>query len=147
MLTKLTFFSVCLSAQGLSLSPFGGSFSYPYRYVAAPAALPTSSVTSSLSRNNCFRSPRPWLRYNPYLFPTSVTTSQNLLIARSPGMSNSELSKSGSRESSPVCDSHNHRTKAKQKTAPPKNIVKSSTHELQNIRNLVRGLDEPLSPQ
>ncbi|XP_073335701.1 T-box transcription factor TBX2b-like [Pagrus major] len=136
-----------LASQGISLSPFGGSFSYPYRYVAAPAALPTCSVTSTLARNNCFRSPRPWLRYNPYLIPTSVTSSQNLLTARSPGSSNSELSKSGSRESSPVSDNHSHQTKAKQKTAPPKNTVKSATNELQNIHNLMRGLDKPLSPQ
>ena len=140
--------SLCLfSAQGISLSPFGGSFSYPYRYVAAPAALPTCSVTSTLSRNNCFRSPRPWLRYNPYLIPNSVTTSHNLLTARSLGSSNSELSKSGSRESSPVSDNHSHQTKAKQTIAPPKNTVKSSSHELQNIHDLVRGLDEPFSPQ
>ncbi|XP_036976743.1 T-box transcription factor TBX2b-like [Acanthopagrus latus] len=136
-----------LASQGISLSPFGGSFSYPYRYVAAPAALPTCSVTSTLSRNNCFRSPRPWLRYNPYLIPNSVTTSHNLLTARSLGSSNSELSKSGSRESSPVSDNHSHQTKAKQTIAPPKNTVKSSSHELQNIHDLVRGLDEPFSPQ
>ncbi|XP_035523045.1 T-box transcription factor TBX2-like [Morone saxatilis] len=143
-----------LASQGISLSPFGGLLSYPYRYMAASAAiapaLPTCSATSTLASNHCFRSPRPWLRFNPYQIPNSVTSSQNHLhTTRSPGSSNSqsEVSKSGSRNSSPVSDSHSHKSKAKQKTAPPRNIVKGSVNELQNIHNLVRGLDRPLPPQ
>ncbi|XP_029304106.1 T-box transcription factor TBX3-like [Cottoperca gobio] len=128
-----------LASQGISLSPFGGLFSYPYGYMAAPA-LPACSATSTLARNHTFRSSRPWLRFNPYHIPTtSVTSGQNLLTSRSPGNSNSqyELSKSGSRESSPVSDNHKSpKTKAKQKTASPK-----------NSHNAVRGLDEPLPPQ
>ncbi|KAM7397729.1 hypothetical protein PAMA_005857 [Pampus argenteus] len=96
-----------LASQGISLSPFGGLFSYPYHYMAAPAAnapaLPTSSATSTLARNHCFRSSRPWSRFSPYQMPTS---SQNLLRTRLPtsSYSQSELFKSGSRESSPVYD-------------------------------------------
>ncbi|XP_074467257.1 T-box transcription factor TBX2b-like [Sebastes fasciatus] len=127
-----------LASQGISLSPFGGLFSYPYGYMAAPA-LPTCSATSTLARNHCFRSSRPWLRFSPYQIPTtSVTSGQNLLTTRSPGSTNSqsEVSKSGgSRESSPVSDNHSHKTKAKQKTASPKNI-----NELPNTHNPVRGL-------
>ncbi|XP_054482395.1 T-box transcription factor TBX2b-like [Anoplopoma fimbria] len=112
-----------LASQGLSLSPYGGLFSYPYGYMAAPA-LPTCSATSTLARNACFRSSRPWLRFSPYQIPTSVTSSQNHLSTRSPGSSNSqsEVSKSGSRESSLVPDNHSHQIKAKQKTGPPNNI-------------------------
>ncbi|XP_041808392.1 T-box transcription factor TBX2b-like [Chelmon rostratus] len=139
-----------LASQGISLSPFGGLL---YPYMAAQAAiapaLPACSATSTLATNHCFRSPRPWLRFNPYLIPTSVTSSQNLLATRSPGSSNSqsEVSKSGSRETSPVSDNHRQKTKAKQKTPPLKNIVKDSMNDLQNIQNLVRGLDKPLPPQ
>ncbi|XP_051257966.1 T-box transcription factor TBX2b-like [Dicentrarchus labrax] len=143
-----------LASQGISLSPFGGLLSYPYRYMAASAAiapaLPTCSATSTLASNHCFRSPRPWLRFSPYQIPNSVTSSQNhLRTTRSPGSSNSqsELSKSGSRNSSPVSDNHSHKSKAKQKSAPSRNTVKGSMNELQNIHNLVRGLDRPLPPQ
>uniref|UniRef100_A0A3Q3ES47 T-box transcription factor 2a n=1 Tax=Labrus bergylta TaxID=56723 RepID=A0A3Q3ES47_9LABR len=96
-----------LASQGIPLSPFGGLLSYPYRYMAAPAAiapaLPTCSATSTLARNHCFRSHQPWLRFNPYQIPTSAASCQNLLTTGSPASSNSlsELSKSGSRESSP----------------------------------------------
>ncbi|KAM7374105.1 hypothetical protein PAMP_006782 [Pampus punctatissimus] len=96
-----------LASQGISLSPFGGLFSYPYHYMAAPAAiataLPTSSATSTLARNQCFRSSQPWSRFSPYQMPTS---SQNLLRTRLPtsSYSQSELFKSGSRESSTVYD-------------------------------------------
>ncbi|KAM9348919.1 T-box transcription factor TBX2b-like [Symphorus nematophorus] len=137
-----------LASQGISLSPFGGLFSYPYRYMAAPAAiapaLPTCSATSTLARNHCFRSPRPWLRFNPYLIPTSVPSSQNQLTTRLP-VTQSELFKSGNRESSP--DIHSHKTKAKQKSAPQKSITEVSRNELQSIHNLVRGLEKPPPPQ
>ncbi|XP_071317617.1 T-box transcription factor TBX2b-like [Trachinotus anak] len=97
-----------LASQGISVSPFGGLLSYPYRYMAAPAAvtpaLPTSSATSSLTRNHCFRSSRPWMRLSPYQIPSSLTSS--LLTTRSPGSSGLPY------------DNHSHKTKAKQKTAP-----------------------------
>lgn len=134
------------------MSPFGGLCSHPYRYMAAPAAnvpaLPACSSTSTLARNHCFHSPQPWLRFNPYLIPTSVTLRQNMPAARLPSSSNSlsELSKPGSRKSSPVSDNHNHKPKAKWRTASSKNIVNGSMNELQNIHNLVRGLDSPLPP-
>ncbi|XP_040908411.1 T-box transcription factor TBX2b-like [Toxotes jaculatrix] len=130
-----------LASQGISLSPFGGLLPYPYRYMAAPAAvtpaLPTCSATSSLARNHCFRSSRPWLRFSPYQIPTSATSSQSLLTARFPGSSNSqsELSKSGSRESGLAYDNQSYKTKAKQKMAPHKPTVKSSMDELQSIYN------------
>ncbi len=140
---------LCFFTQGISLSPFGGLFSYPYHYMTAPAAiapaLPTCSATSALARSHCLHSTRPWLRFNPYLIPTSVTSSQNLLTTRSADGPNSqsEPSKSQSKES----DNHSHKTKAKQKTSPLKNIIKGSINELQNIQNLVRGLDKPPLPQ
>ncbi|XP_022601804.1 T-box transcription factor TBX2b-like [Seriola dumerili] len=118
-----------LASQGISLSPFGGLLSYPYCYMAAPAALtpalPTSSATSSLARSHCFRSSRPWFRFSPYQIPGSFTSG--LLTTRSPGSSNSqpELCKPSSRQSG-LCDSHSHKTKAKQKTAPPQSAVKGS---------------------
>ncbi|XP_059207976.1 T-box transcription factor TBX2b-like [Centropristis striata] len=139
-------FQHLMASQGISLSPFGGLFSYPYGYMTAPA-LPTCSATSTLARNQCFRSSRPWLRFSPYPIP-AVTSSQNLLTTRLPGRSNpqSEVSKSQSRQSSPVSDNHGHKTKAKQKTAPPKNIVKGSTNEPQNTHNPVGGLDKAPPP-
>nr|XP_033494546.1 T-box transcription factor TBX2b-like isoform X1 [Epinephelus lanceolatus] len=137
-----------LASQGISLSPFGGLFSYPYSYMAAPA-LPTCSATSTLARNHCFRSSRPWLRFSPYQVPTSVISSQSLLTSRSPCSSNSqsELSKSGSREASPVSDNHSHKSKAKGKIAPTKNTAKGSSNELQKTHNPVTGLDKPPPPQ
>lgn len=134
------------------MSPFGGLFSYPYSYMVAPSAiapaLPTCSATSTLARNHCFRSPRPWLRFSPYQIPDSVTSSPTLPTTGMCGGSNSQpkLSNSGSRESSQVPDNHSHKSKAKQKTATPKNTVMGSVNELQNIHNMVRGLDKPLPP-
>ncbi|KAM6983893.1 T-box transcription factor TBX2b-like [Tautogolabrus adspersus] len=144
--TSASPFMFCLSqhmlaSQGIPLSPFGGLLPYPYRYMAAPAsiapALPTCSATSTLARNHCFRSHQPWLRFNPYQIPTSVTSCQNLLTTGSPASSNSqfELSKSGSRESSPVSENPSERTKVKLKTAPIKTIVKESIKELQNLQD------------
>ncbi|XP_044225499.1 T-box transcription factor TBX2b-like [Thunnus albacares] len=142
-----------LASQGISLSPLGGLFSYPYHYMAAPTAiapaLPTCSATSTLARNHCFRSSRPWSRFSPYQMPTPVTSSQNLLTTRLPASSNSqsELYKSASRESSPVSDNHGYKTKTKQKTTPPKPDVKSSTDEPQHMHSFVNGPDKPLPPQ
>ncbi|CAK6953566.1 T-box transcription factor TBX2b-like [Scomber scombrus] len=128
-----------LASQGISLSPLGGLFSYPYCYMAAPPAiapsLPTCSATSTLARNHCFRSSQPWSRFSPYPMPTSVTSSQNLLTARLPANSQSELFKSGSRESSPVSDNDSYKTKSKEKTTPPEPNVKSSTDQLQNMHD------------
>ncbi|XP_040036542.2 T-box transcription factor TBX2b [Gasterosteus aculeatus] len=112
-----------LASQGISLSPFGGLFSYPYGYMSAPA-LPTCSATPTLARNPCFRSSRPLLRFSPYQLPASFTSSPNPLSTRSPGPSNSqsEASKSGSRETSLVPDNHCQQMKVKQKTLPPEYI-------------------------
>ncbi|XP_037323499.2 T-box transcription factor TBX2b-like [Pungitius pungitius] len=112
-----------LASQGISLSPFGGLFSYPYGYMSAPA-LPTCSATTTLARNPCFRSSRPLLRFSPYQIPASFTSSPNLLPTRSPGPSNSqsEASKSGSRETSLAPDNHRQQTKVKQKTLPPEYV-------------------------
>lgn len=108
--------------QGLSLSQFGGLCSHPYCYVAAPAAsvpaLPTCSSTSALDRNHSLLRPQPRLRFSPYLIPTSVTSTKSMLADRLPSGCNtlSELSKSRSRESSPVSDSHSHKPRAKSRT-------------------------------
>ncbi|KAA8587164.1 T-box transcription factor TBX2b [Etheostoma spectabile] len=136
-----------LASQGISLSPFGGPFSYPYGYMAAPA-LPTCSATSTLATNHCFRSSRPWLCFSPYQIPNSVNASQNLFATRPPSgpSSQSKVSKSGSRQSSPVSYNQSHKTKAKQKTTSPK-LIKCSVNELQNTHNPVPGLDERLPPQ
>ncbi|XP_029132493.2 T-box transcription factor TBX2b-like [Labrus bergylta] len=142
-----------LASQGIPLSPFGGLLSYPYRYMAAPAAiapaLPTCSATSTLARNHCFRSHQPWLRFNPYQIPTSAASCQNLLTTGSPASSNSlsELSKSGSRESSPVTENPSERTKVKLKTAPIKTIVKESIKELQSLQDPARQFGKPLPSQ
>uniref|UniRef100_UPI0037E9173E T-box transcription factor TBX2b-like n=1 Tax=Semicossyphus pulcher TaxID=241346 RepID=UPI0037E9173E len=142
-----------LASQGIPLSPFGGLLSYPYRYMAAPAAiapaLPTCSATPTLTRNPCFRSHQPWLRFSPYQIPTSVTSSQNLLRTGSPASLNSqsEPSKSGSRESSPVSDNPSHKTKSKLKTPAQKTIVKDSIRELQNLHDPAGELGKPLPLQ
>ncbi|XP_067350972.1 T-box transcription factor TBX2b-like [Channa argus] len=138
-----------LASQGLSLSPFGGLFSYPYCYMAPPVSIapahPSCTATAAIARNHCFHRSRPWMRFSPYQMPTSVTLSQSVLPNRSPGSSNSqcELTESSSRTSSPVSDSY--KTKAKQKTTPPKTTVKDSMNELQNSHYAVRGLDNPLT--
>ncbi|XP_034539190.1 T-box transcription factor TBX2b-like isoform X2 [Notolabrus celidotus] len=142
-----------LASQGIPLSPFGGLLSYPYRYMAAPTAiapaLPTCSAASTPARNHCFRSHQPWLRFSPYQIPTSVTSSQNLLSTVSPARSSSqsELTKSGSRESSPVSDNPSHRNKAKLKTAAMRAVVKESVKELQNLQDAARELGKSLPSQ
>lgn len=114
---KITFFFFPL--QGLSSSRLGGLFSYPYRYMAAPfvpnvPALNTCSSASSLPRSHFVCRPQPWLRFNPYLIPTSITFRQHMRAARLPNRPN-PLSES--RESGPVSENH----KAKWRTASPKN--------------------------
>ncbi|KAM9332540.1 T-box transcription factor TBX2b-like [Pholidichthys leucotaenia] len=72
-----------LASQGISLPPFGGLFSYPYRYVAATGVvaptLPNSSAMLSLTGNHRYRNSHPWLRFSPYQIPAPVTSSQNVL--------------------------------------------------------------------
>ncbi|KAM3868692.1 T-box transcription factor TBX2b-like [Diretmus argenteus] len=136
-----------LASQGIChLSPFGGLFPYPYHYMAAPA-LPTCSATSTLTRNHCFSTSHPWLRFSPYHIPGSVSSSPNLLATRrTDSNAGLELSKSGSRELSPVSESHSNKAVGR-KTVSPKTTVKDSTYELQNIQKLVRGLEKPSPPQ
>lgn len=129
------------------MPPFGGLFPYPYNYMAAAAAaasaLPTCSATSSLGRNAFLNSSRPRLRFNPYQIPTSLHPSANLLSAGLQGGLNagSEMSKSSSRESSPVSEHHSIKAGSNMRTASPKTSVKDSNNELQNIQRLVRGLE------
>uniref|UniRef100_A0A668ASB6 T-box transcription factor 2a n=1 Tax=Myripristis murdjan TaxID=586833 RepID=A0A668ASB6_9TELE len=140
-----------LASQGISMSPFGGLLSYPYQYMAAPAAAAPAfspcSATSPLARNRCVSSPRSWVRFSPYQIPTSNSSSQNLLTAttRLHGSLNGgpELFKSGSRESSSMSENCGYRAGANQKTVSPKTGVKGSSNELQNIQKLVRGLETP----
>ncbi|KAM9539489.1 T-box transcription factor TBX2b-like isoform 2-T2 [Salvelinus alpinus] len=135
-----------LASQGISIPPFGGLFPYPYNYMAAAAAasaLPNCTAASTLGRNHFLTTSRQRLRFNPYQMPTSVPPSTNLLTTGLPGNLNatSDLSKSGSRETSPV--SEHHRQKASsQSTASPKTSVKDSTNQLINIQRLVRGLEK-----
>lgn len=137
-----------LASQGISMPPFGGLFPYPYTYMAAAAAaasaLPACSATSTLGRNAFLNSSRPRLRFNPYHIPTSVHPSTNLLTTGLVGSLDavSELSKSGSRESSPVSEHHGLKGGANHRTASPKTSAKDSTNELQNIQRLVRGLEK-----
>lgn len=136
------------------MPPFGGLFPYPYNYMAAAAAaasaLPNCSASSTLGRSAFLNSSRPRLRFNPYHIPTSMHPSTNLLSTGLAGSHNAgpELSKSGSRESSPVSEHHSLKSGAHQRTASPKTSVKDSTNELQNIQRLVRGLEktQALSP-
>uniref|UniRef100_A0A3P8SH94 T-box transcription factor 2a n=1 Tax=Amphiprion percula TaxID=161767 RepID=A0A3P8SH94_AMPPE len=127
-----------LASQGVALSPFGGLLSYPYCYMAAPGAtapaLPACSATASLTRNHRYSNSRPWLRFSPYQIPTSVASRQNLQTARLLGRSSSqsELSKSGSTESSPASHNHGFKTKVKQMAVPPKITAMCSTDELKN---------------
>ncbi|XP_047462173.1 T-box transcription factor TBX2b-like isoform X2 [Mugil cephalus] len=142
-----------LASQGVSLSPFGGLFSYPYRYMASPGAvapaLPSCRATSTLNRNHRHSNSQPWLHFSPYQVPASVTSRQTVLANRLMGRSqaHSQLSKSGSRESSPLSDNHGCKMKTKKQTVPLKSIPEGSTDELQNVRNPTGGLDESLPQQ
>ncbi|KAM6970343.1 T-box transcription factor TBX2a [Aplochiton taeniatus] len=135
-----------LASQGISMPAFGGLFPYPYNYMAAAAAaasMPACSTASTLSRNPFINSSRPRLRFNPYQIPTPISPSTNLLTTGLSGSLNagSDMSKSGSRESSPVPDHHNHKALSNQRSTSPK--IKEATNELQNIQRLVRGLEKP----
>ncbi|XP_038844796.1 T-box transcription factor TBX2b-like [Salvelinus namaycush] len=134
-----------LASQGISIPPFGGLFPYPYNYMAAAAAsaLPNCTAASTLGRNHFLTTSRQRLRFNPYQMPTSVPPSTNLLTTGLPGNLNaaSDLSKSGSRETSPVSEHHSQKASS-QSTASPKTSVKDSTNQLINIQRLVRGLEK-----
>ncbi|XP_064863505.1 T-box transcription factor TBX2b-like isoform X3 [Oncorhynchus nerka] len=135
-----------LASQGISIPPFGGLFPYPYNYMAAAAAasaLPNCTAASTLGRNHFLTTSRQRLRFNPYQMPTSVPPSTNLLTTGLPGSLNAatHLSKSGSRETSPVSEHHSQKASS-QSTASPKTSVKDSTNELINIQRLVRGLEK-----
>ncbi|XP_020340761.1 T-box transcription factor TBX2b isoform X1 [Oncorhynchus kisutch] len=135
-----------LASQGISIPPFGGLFPYPYNYMAAAAAasaLPNCTAASTLGRNHFLTTSRQRLRFNPYQMHTSVPPSTNLLTTGLPGSLNaaSDLSKSGSRETSPVSEHHSQKASS-QSTASPKTSVKDSNNELINIQRLVRGLEK-----
>uniref|UniRef100_A0A8C7R6B2 T-box domain-containing protein n=1 Tax=Oncorhynchus mykiss TaxID=8022 RepID=A0A8C7R6B2_ONCMY len=135
-----------LASQGISMPTFGGLFPYPYTYMAAAAAaasaMPASTTASSLSRNPFLTSSRPRLRFNPYQLPVSMAQSTSLFTTGLPGGLNpsSESSKSGSRETSPVPELHNHKAGSSHRTSSPKSM-KDSINELQNIQRLVSGLE------
>lgn len=138
--------AIIFSTQGISIPPFGGLFPYPYNYMAAAAAasaLPNCTAASTLGRNHFLTTSRQRLRFNPYQMPTSVPPSTNLLTTGLPGSLNaaSDLSKSGSRETSPVSEHHSQKASS-QRTESPKTSVKDSTNELINIQRLVRGLEK-----
>lgn len=129
----------------MSLYHFGDLHSYPYHYMSTPnvsiPALPTSP-SNSVGRRYCFSSPPPWFRFSPYLIPTSAHLKQKTLSDRlsSSSSSFSEVSNSGSRHSGPAFDNSKHRTDA------PK-IINVSTNYLQNMPDLMRGLDKVLPNQ
>ncbi|XP_038829418.1 T-box transcription factor TBX2b-like isoform X2 [Salvelinus namaycush] len=135
-----------LASQGIPMPTFGGLFPYPYTYMAAAAAaasaMPASTTASSLSRNPFLTSSRPRLRFNPYQIPVSMAQSTSLFTTGLPGGLNpsSESSKSGSRETSPVPELHNHKAGSSHRTSSPKSM-KDSINELQNIQRLVSGLE------
>ncbi|KAM4627964.1 T-box transcription factor TBX2b isoform 2-T2 [Polymixia lowei] len=138
-----------LASQGIPMPTFGGLFPYPYTYMAAAAAaasasaLPATSTASSLSRNPFLGNSRPRLRFNPYQLPVSLPQSSSLLTAGLTGSLNpgSESSKSGSRETSPAPEHHNHKTGSSARAGSPKATMKDSINELQNIQRLVSGLE------
>ncbi|XP_039870648.1 T-box transcription factor TBX3-like [Simochromis diagramma] len=108
-----------LASQGISPSPYGGLFSYPYRYMAAPGsvtpALSFCTATSSHSRNQRYSNSRPWVRFSPYQIPTSITSSQNLLTSRLPGRSYLQ----SERESTLVFDNNSYLVIRPNKPNPP----------------------------
>lgn len=130
------------------MQPFGGLLPYPYTYMAAAAAaasaLPAGSAASTLSRNPFLTSTRPRMRFNPYQIPVSIPQSSGLLTTGIPSTlsAESESSKSGSRESSPISEHHSHKTGTGQSSGSPKSSGKDSINELQNIQRLVSGLEK-----
>ncbi|XP_051552072.1 T-box transcription factor TBX2b-like isoform X1 [Myxocyprinus asiaticus] len=138
-----------LASQGISMQPFGGLLPYPYTYMAAAAAaaasaLPAGSAASSFNRNPFLSSTRPRLRFSPYQIPVSIPQSSGLITTGLTSTLNteSESSKSGSRESSPISEHQSHKTRSSQNTGSPKSTVKDSVNELQNIQRMVSGLEK-----
>ncbi|XP_043095284.1 T-box transcription factor TBX2a isoform X2 [Puntigrus tetrazona] len=137
-----------LASQGISMPPFGGLLPYPYTYMAAAAAaasaLPAGGAASTLSRNPFLSSARPRLRFSPYQIPVSIPQSSGLLATGVPSAlsAESESSKSGSRESSPISEHHSHKTGSGQNKGSPKSSGTDSVNELQNIQRLVSGLEK-----
>lgn len=130
------------------MPPFGGLLPYPYTYMAAAAAaasaLPAGTAASTFSRNPFLSSTRPRLRFNPYQIPVSIHQSSGLLTTGIPSTlsAETESSKSGSRDSSPMPEQHSHKTGSGQNTGSPKSSGKDSINELQNIQRLVSGLEK-----
>ncbi|XP_030648601.1 T-box transcription factor TBX2a [Chanos chanos] len=137
-----------LASQGISMPPFGGLLPYPYTYMAAAAAaasaLPANSAATSLSRNPFLGSTRPRLRFSPYQIPMPIPQTSSLLTTglQSGLNTESESSKSGSRETTPESEQHNHKAGSSQRTGSPKTSVKDSINELQSIQRLVSGLEK-----
>ncbi|XP_051533403.1 T-box transcription factor TBX2b-like isoform X1 [Myxocyprinus asiaticus] len=136
-----------LASQGISMQPFGGLLPYPYTYMAAAAAAAAASAlpaASSLSRNPFLNCTRPRLRFSPYQIPVSIPQGSGLLTTGLTSTLNaeSESSKSGSRESSPISEHQSHKTGSSQNTGSTKSSVKDSVNELQNIQRLVSGLEK-----
>ncbi|XP_054612127.1 T-box transcription factor TBX3-like isoform X2 [Dunckerocampus dactyliophorus] len=132
-------------AQGISLPPFGGLLSYPWSYMASPAAmtaaLPTASTTSAFLRNRSFHSTLPWLRISPYQVPAAAASSHKPLTASS-SSTKSERYKSYSQESSPVSDNQHDNKAGSQQTDPLE--VKASSEELKSVQDV--GLDQSIPP-
>lgn len=128
------------------MPPFGGLLPYPYTYMAAAAAAASAlpAGVSTLSRNPFLSSARPRLRISPYQIPVSIPQSSGLLTTSVPSAlsAESESSKSGSRESSPISEHHSHKTGSGQNKGSPKSSGTDSVNELQNIQRLVRGLEK-----
>lgn len=110
LFVKLPFILLLFPVQRMSLYHYGDLHSYPYHYMPTPAAsipaLPTCSSSSPVDRNPRLCSPQPWLRFSPYLIPTSIhlkpkDLSASLLASSS---SFSDASKSGSKHLDPLSD-------------------------------------------
>ncbi|XP_068187333.1 T-box transcription factor TBX3-like [Antennarius striatus] len=138
-----------VTSQGMSLSPLRGLFTYPNRYMGAagpvPPALLTCTSASTMSRTPSYHNPQPWLRFNPYVIPSSVISRQSLPTDWLTVQPHSEPAKSRSRESSPISDNQNNKTKTKQSASMK--YLQDSLNELHKIHGLVRGLGKPLPPQ
>lgn len=125
--------------QRMSLYHFGDLHSYPYHYMPTPgASIPALSISSSSSsegRGQHFGSPQPWLRFSPYMIPTSAHLKQKTLSGRI-SASSSSFSE-GRRHSGPAFGNSKHRTDAGK-------IINVSTNDLHNIPNLMTGLHKVL---
>ncbi|XP_055774417.1 T-box transcription factor TBX3-like [Salvelinus fontinalis] len=76
----LNFQQHAMASQGLTVSPFGAIFPYPYSYLAATAALSTTASTPVHRRPVTpvhHRPVRPPTRFRPYSIPNSVGLPDN----------------------------------------------------------------------